>query len=131
MPLGRVLVVDDEPDIRKSVRLILTRAGFDVIEAEDGAKGVAAIKAGDNALMVDTILCDIHMPNVDGMEAVAFFRAQFPSVPVIVMTGQPNVPNLTSLFKQGVVDCLVKPIEPDKLMAAVQKAVKEHVLFKG
>jgi len=131
MPLGRVLVVDDEPDIRKSVRLILTRAGFDVIEAEDGAKGVAAIKAGDNALMVDTILCDIHMPNVDGMEAVAFFRAQFPSVPVIVMTGQPNVPNLTSLFKQGVVDCLVKPFEPDKLMAAVQKAVKEHVLFKG
>lgn len=131
MPLGRVLVVDDEPDIRKSVRLILTRAGFDVIEAEDGAKGVAAIKAGDNALMVDTILCDIHMPNVDGMEAVAFFRAQFPSVPVIVMTGQPTVPNLTSLFKQGVVDCLVKPFEPDKLTAAVQKAVKEHVLFKG
>ena len=131
MPLGRVLVVDDEPDIRKSVRLILTRAGFDVIEAEDGAKGVAAIKAGDNALMVDTILCDIHMPNVDGMEAVAYFRAQFPSVPVIIMTGQPNVPNLTSLFKQGVVDCLVKPFEPDKLTAAVQKAVKEHVLFKG
>ena len=131
MPLGRVLVVDDEPDIRKSVRLILSRAGFDVIEAEDGAKGVAAIKAGDNALMVDTILCDIHMPNVDGMEAVAFFRAQFPSVPVIMMTGQPSVPNLTSLFKQGVVDCLVKPFEPDKLTAAVQKAVKEHVLFKG
>ncbi len=130
MALGRVLVVDDEPDVRKSVRLILAKAGYDVVEAEDGEKGVAAIKSGDNALMVDTIICDIHMPKVNGLEAIAYFRAQFPTVPVIVMTGQPDLPNTVSLFKQGVVEFLVKPFEPAKLTAAVHKAAKEHVLFK-
>ena len=130
MGLGRVLVVDDEADVRKSVRLILTKAGYDVIEAEDGEKGIAAIKADGNALLVDTIICDLYMPKVNGMEAIAYFRSQFPSVPVIVLTGQPDIPNATALFKQGVVEYLVKPIEADKLTAAVHKAVHEHVLFK-
>ena len=130
MGLGRVLVVDDEADVRKSVRLILTKAGYDVIEAEDGEKGIAAIKADGNALLVDTIICDLYMPKVNGMEAIAYFRSQFPSVPVIVLTGKPDIPNTTALFKQGVVEYLVKPIEIDKLTAAVHKAVQEHVLFK-
>ena len=130
MGLGRVLVVDDEADVRKSVRLILAKAGYDVIEAEDGEKGIAAIKAEGNALLVDTIICDLYMPQVNGMEAIAYFRSQFPSVPVIVLTGKPDIPNTTVLFKQGVVEYLVKPIEVDKLTAAVHKAVQEHVLFK-
>ena len=130
MGLGRVLVVDDEADVRKSVRLILAKAGYDVIEAEDGEKGIAAIKAGGNALLVDTIICDLYMPQVNGMEAIAYFRSQFPSVPVIVLTGKPDIPNATVLFKQWVVEYLVKPIEADKLTAAVHKAVQTHVLFK-
>jgi two-component system chemotaxis response regulator CheY len=130
MGLGRVLVVDDEADVRKSVRLTLTKAGYDVVEAEDGQKAIAAIRSDDNPLMVDTIICDLYMPKVNGMEAIAFFRSQFPSVPVIVLTGQPDVQNASALFKQGVVDYLVKPVEPAKLTAAVAKAAKEHVLFK-
>ena len=130
MSMGRVLVVDDEADVRKSVRLILTKAGYDVVEAEDGEKGIAAIKADGNALLVDTIICDLYMPKVNGMEAIAYFRAQFPSVPVIVLTGKPDIPNAASLFKQGVVEYLVKPVEAEKLTAAVHKATQEHVLFK-
>jgi two-component system chemotaxis response regulator CheY len=118
------------PDVRQSVRLILTNAGYDAIEAEDGGKGIAAIKADGNALLVDTVICDLYMPKVNGMEAIAYFRSQFPSVPVIVLTGKPDIPNATALFKQGVVEYLVKPIEVDKLTAAVHKAVQEHVLFK-
>ena len=64
MSMGRVLVVDDEADVRKSVRLILTKAGYDVVEAEDGEKGIATIKADGNALLVDTIVCDLYMPKV-------------------------------------------------------------------
>ena len=116
--------------MRQSVRLILTNAGYDAIEAEDGEKGIAAIKADGNALLVDTVICDLYMPKVNGMEAIAYFRSQFPSVPVIVLTGKPDIPNATALFKQGVVEYLVKPIEVDKLTAAVHKAVQEHVLFK-
>ena len=130
MGLGRVLVVDDEADIRKSVRLILTKAGFDVVEAEDGEKGIAAIKADGNALLVDAIICDLYMPKVNGMEAIAYFRSQFPSVPVIVLTGKPDTSNAAAMFRQGVMDYLIKPVEPEKLVSTVHKAAQAHVLFK-
>lgn len=127
MSLGRILVVDDEEDVRKLVRLTLTKAGYDVIDAEDGEKGIQQIRSGDNPLMVDAILCDIYMPKVNGVEAIAFFRQQFPSVPVIVMTGQPDVKGATDLMKQGVVDYLIKPVRPEKLTEVVSKHAKGHV----
>lgn len=127
MGLGRVLVVDDEADVRKTVRLTLTKAGYDVVEAEDGEKAMKEIRSGDNPLMVDAILCDIQMPKVSGMEAVPFFRQQFPSVPVIILTGHPQVKDATELMKQGVVDYLVKPVTPEKLTEIVGKHVKSHV----
>jgi two-component system chemotaxis response regulator CheY len=130
MGLGRILVVDDEENIRKVLRMTLTKAGYDVVEAEDGEKGIAAIRSGDNPLLLDTIICDIRMPKVNGVEAIAYFRAQFPSVPVIVLTGHPDPALATSLLKQGVVEYLTKPIEPEKLVAVVSKTVKEHILFK-
>ncbi len=130
MGLGRVLVVDDEADIRRSVRLILTKAGYDVIEAEDGEKGIAAIKADGNALLVDAIMCDLYMPKVNGMEAIAYFRSQFPSVPVIVLTGKPDIAIAAAMFRQGVMEYLVKPVEPAMLVSTVHKAAHAHVLFK-
>ena len=122
MGLGRVLVVDDEADIRKMVKMTLTKAGYEVLDAEDGEKGVAAVKAG--GFNLSTIICDLAMPKVSGMEAIAYFRSQFPSVPVIVLSGTGTVEKASSLFKQGVVEFLSKPVEPEKLTAAVHKAVK-------
>jgi len=78
-----VLVVEDEAEIRKAVRMTLTKAGFDVIEAENGEKAINEPRSGDNPVMLDAILCDLYMPKVNGMEASAFFRQQFPQVPVI------------------------------------------------
>jgi two-component system chemotaxis response regulator CheY len=130
MGLGRVLIVDDEENIRKLVRITLTKAGYDVVEAEDGEKGIAAIRSGDNPLMLDVIICDLKMPKVNGMEAIAFFRQQFPMVPVVVLTGHPTVEGASTLFKQGVVDYLVKPVDPEKLVAAVGKAASGHEMFK-
>ena len=129
MALGRVLVVDDEADLRKHIRLILTQADYDVVEAEDGEQAIAAIRSGDNPLLVSAIMCDLVMPKVGGMEAIAFFRSQFPGVPILVLTGYPNIENLNELYKQGVVDYLVKPIAPEKLLAAVERAVSIQKLF--
>jgi len=128
MGRGRVLVVDDEADMRKSVRLTLTKAGYDVVEAEDGEKAIEAVRSGDNPLMLDTIIMDLVMPNVNGVEAIAYIRSQFRGVPILVLTGHPNIENMKELYKQGIVDYLVKPIVPDKLVAAVEKAVKEWQL---
>ena len=125
MSEGRVLVVDDEADVRKSVKLILSKAGYDVIEAEDGEVGVQTAKSGDNPLVLNAIICDLNMPKMSGMEAIPYFRSQFPSCPVIVLTGAGSVDRATTLFKQGVVEFLTKPIDRDKLLNAVKKAVAE------
>ena len=126
MSQGRILVIDDEENVRKTVRLTLTKAGFDVVEAEDGEKGIAAMRSCDNPLMVDAIFCDIFMPKINGMEAISFFLSQFPSVPVVVITGQPDIQKQTTLFKGGnVVDYLVKPIEAEKLVAVAKKAMTQ------
>ncbi|HKE61786.1 MAG TPA: response regulator [Nitrospira sp.] len=128
MGRGRVLVVDDEADLRKSIRLTLTKAGYDVVEAEDGGKAIEAVRSGDNPLMLDTIIMDLVMPRVNGVEAIAYLRSQFRGVPILVLTGHPNIDNMNELYKQGIVDYLVKPIVPDKLVAAVEKAVKQWEL---
>jgi two-component system chemotaxis response regulator CheY len=125
MSEGRVLVVDDEADVRKSVRLILSKAGYDVIEAEDGEIGVATVKSGENPLTLNAIICDLNMPKMSGMEAIPYFRSQFPSCPVIVLTGAGTAEKATSLFKQGVVEFLSKPIDQEQLLGAVKKAVNE------
>lgn len=127
---GRVLIVDDEESIRKMLRLTLTKAGYDVVEADDGAKGIEAIGADDNALMVDVVICDIRMPKINGLEAIAYFRQQYPSVAVLVLTGYPDIQLATALLKQGVVDYLVKPVERDKLVASVERAMDRRTALR-
>jgi two-component system chemotaxis response regulator CheY len=127
---GRVLVVDDEVQVRKPIYLNLTRAGYEVIEAVDGREAIEALNAGDNPLMVDAILCDIRMPKINGSEAISYFRSQYPSVPVVVMTGYPDVELAVSLIKKGVLDYLVKPVPRDELLTVIRKAVDQHVVLK-
>jgi two-component system chemotaxis response regulator CheY len=128
--LGRVLVVDDEESIRRIAVRSLTKAGYEVVEAENGERAISALNAGDNPLMVDAILCDIHMPKINGHDAIAYFRKQYPGVPIVVLTGYPDVDRAVSLMKAGVMDYLVKPISKDDLVKVVAKAVDGHVILK-
>jgi len=121
MSKGRVLVVDDEADVRKSVRLILSKAGYDVVEAEDGEEGVRAIKRGDNSFALGAIICDLNMPKMSGMEAIAYFRYHFPHASVIVLSGEVTSERAGILLVQGVSSILLKPINQDTLLAAVNK----------
>lgn len=128
--LGRVLVVDDEESIRRIAVRTLTRAGFEVVEAENGERAIAVLNAGDNPLMVDAILCDIQMPKINGHEAIAYFRAQYPGVPIVVLTGYPEVDRAVSLMRAGVMDYLVKPISREDLVKVVAEAVRSHEILK-
>ncbi len=128
---GRILIVDDEKNIRDLIRMTLTKAGYDVLEAEDGAKAVEILRKDDNPLMVDVITCDIRMPKVNGIEAIAFFRKEFPSIPVVVITGFPETEMAVSLLKQGVSDYVPKPVESQKLLAVVAKAMEQRIALKG
>ncbi len=124
MAQGRVLVVEDEPDVRKTIRLVLEKAGYDVVEAEDGEQAIEVLHSGDNPLMVDLIISDLAMPKVSGMEAIPYFRSHFGSIPILVLTGSKAIADVTDSFRQGIVDYLTKPITQEKLLAAVDKAVK-------
>jgi two-component system chemotaxis response regulator CheY len=124
--LGRVLVVDDEDIVRRTLRLMLTHAGYDVEEAADGGKAVEVLNSGDNPLMVDAIICDIRMPRINGVEAIAYFRAQYPSLPVIVLTGYHDEALARTLLESGVVDHLEKPADTHQILSSVAQAIAQR-----
>ena len=123
---GRVLVVDDEPSVRNVVRMTLQKAGYDVLEAEDGEKAIEAINTGENPLVLDLVICDIRMPKINGIEAIAYFQREYPHVPLIVLTAFPDTAMAVSFIRDGVVDYLVKPVEAERLKAAVAKAMERR-----
>ena len=126
---GLALIVDDEPDVRKVVKMILTQAGYDTIEAEDGEKAIEAFKEGENSLLLSVIITDIRMPKINGIEAINYFQHAWPRVPLIVLTGFPDMEMALGFLKTGVVAYLVKPIEKEKLLNAVANAVAQPKTF--
>jgi two-component system chemotaxis response regulator CheY len=125
MSLGRVLVVDDEADVRRSVRLILSKAGYDVDEAEDPEAGVALVKSGANKMPLSAIITDLNMPKINEIIVIPYLRSQFPSCPVIVLSGSTKMEKSVNLFKQAGVEFLAKPIDQAQLLDALKKAVSK------
>ena len=125
MGKGRVLVVDDEADVRKSVRLILTKAGYDVDEAEDPEAGVALVKSGANKLPLNAIVTDLNMPKINEVIVVPYLRSQFPTCPIVVVSGSKMLDRSAKLFKDAGVEFLPKPINQEQLLGAVNKAVSK------
>ena len=123
-----VLVLDDEADVRTAIRLQLKGTRFEVLEAENFEQAIALLS--DNPISIDVIICDVRMPGVSGVEAVATFQQEYPTTPVIVLTGFPDVDLAVDFMKKkDVVEFLTKPVEKDKLIAAVEQAASERKLF--
>ena len=76
--------------------------------------------------MLDCIISDIRMPKINGVEAINYFKQNYPHVPLIVLTGFPDTEMATGFMKQGIVDYLVKPVEKQKLTTAVAKAMEQR-----
>lgn len=125
MAKGRVLVVDDEADVRRSVRLILTKAGYDVDEAEHPEAGATMVKTGANKLPLSAIITDLSMPTVNEIIVLPYLQSQFPSCPIIVLSGSKMLDRSTKLFKDAGVAFLTKPINQEQLLGAVNKAVNK------
>ena len=123
MGKGRVLVVDDEADVRRSVRLILTKAGYDVDEAEHPEAGATMVKSGANKLPLSAIITDLSMPTVNEIIVIPYLHSQFPSCPIIVLSGSKMLDRSAKLFKDAGVEFLAKPINQEQLLGAVNKAV--------
>ena len=125
MGKGRVLVVDDEADVRKTVRLILTKAGYDVEEAEDPESGVTMVKSGTNKLPLSAIVTDLNMPKINEVIVVPYLRSQFPSCPIVVVSGSKMMERSAKLFSAAGVEFLAKPINQEQLLSAVNKAANK------
>jgi two-component system chemotaxis response regulator CheY len=107
---------------------MLEKGGYDVVEAEDGEAAIEAINTGENRLMLDAVICDIRMPKINGLDALAYFRRAYPHVPLIVLTGYPDTDMAVSCLHGGVVDYLVKPVDGKRLKAAVERAMEQREL---
>lgn len=123
-----VLVLDDEAGVRTAIRLQLKDTRFEILEAENVQQAIGLL--GDNPISIDVIICDVRMPGISGVEAVAYFLREYPTTPVIVLTGFPDAGLAADFMKKtDVVEYLIKPVEKDKLIAAVEQAAQDRKLF--
>ena len=125
-PPVKVLVVDDEPTLLRSLTRSLTQAGYAVETAGDGATAVALLSHGD----FDVVLSDISMPGMSGLELLAIVRERELDVPVIMVTGGPTVESAVEALQCGAVEYLTKPVEPPVLKRAIEKAVRLHEMAR-
>jgi DNA-binding NtrC family response regulator len=117
----RVLIVDDELNLRKVMGALLARDGFEVLEAADGE---AALELLDSELSL--VITDLRMPKIDGMGLLRRVVAEYPDVPVIMITAHGSVDSAVEAVKLGAFDYVEKPFEQTQLRQIVDKALKQH-----
>jgi DNA-binding NtrC family response regulator len=122
----RVLLVDDEPNIRRSLARVLMASGFDVLTAEDGSAAVGLLESG----MIDVMLVDMVMPKMNGMEVLERVKTTHPEVEVVMMTAHANVDDAVAAVKHGAYDFLVKPFPSnDVVTMTISKAAERKQLL--
>lgn len=117
---AHILVVDDEPMIRRIVQRILEREGYRVSVAGNGREAQAILREVE----IDSILSDISMPDVDGMELLCGIHQAQTDIPVILMTGVPTTESATRAVRLGAVGYLGKPVDRETLLEEVSRAVR-------
>ena len=122
---GKVLVVDDQRNMRATTALVLRSAGYAVAEAEDGAAAVGRV-AGEG---FDVVLTDLRMGPVDGLEVLRAALEASPSTQVIVMTAYGTIDSAVDAIRRGAFDYLAKPFKEDELLLRVGKAVEKRRLL--
>ena len=120
----RILVVDDEDSIRKTMRMTLEYEGYEVTEA---ASGTEAIKAVENELP-DLVFLDVKMPGMDGLEVLDRLKQNSPATQVVIISGHGNVQTAVQATKLGAFDFIEKPLETERVLLAVRNAVERKEL---
>lgn len=124
--MPRILIIDDEPAIRKALKEILEYESFEVKEAEDGA---AALKMVEKESF-DLIFCDIKMPRMDGIEVLSKLKEKGIETPVVIITGHGNVETAVDALKKGAYDFIQKPLDLNRILVTVRNASNQHTLEK-
>jgi two-component system KDP operon response regulator KdpE len=127
-----VLIVDDEPAIRRLLRTSLVAQGYRTMEASTGAEALAALGAslGEGREPVDVVLLDLGLPDMDGMEIIRRLRAAS-AVPIVVLTSREDERTKVAALDLGADDYVTKPFGMAELMARLRAAVRHRLQQEG
>jgi DNA-binding NtrC family response regulator len=118
-----LLIVDDEPNVRRVLSTLLEQAGYATKRAASGEQALQLVRAQDP----DLVITDLKMPGMGGMELVGRLQASFPEIPVIVLTAHGTVANAVEAMKRGAHDFLTKPFDKQEVTELVGKALAQAV----
>lgn len=121
----RLLVVDDEENIRKSLKMILEYEGYHFLEAVDGEEALDVI---EDTVGVDLVLLDVKLPGKDGLEILAELKKKPYSPEVIMISGHGTIQTAVEATKLGAYDFLEKPLQRDKVLLCIRNALKQKKL---
>jgi two-component system KDP operon response regulator KdpE len=122
----RVLVIDDEPPIRKLLRMGLDSQGYDVIEAATGKAGLDLL-AGEPGL----VILDLGLPDIDGLDVLQTMRSRNESVPIVVLSSRGDEISKVKALDLGADDYVTKPFGMDELLARMRAAVRHQLQIQG
>ena len=120
----QVLIVDDEPNLRKILSAQLSRDGYEVMTAEDGEQGLALLKEHH----IDLVITDLKMPKVDGMTLLKRALELEPELPIVLITAHGTIDTAVEALKSGAFDFVTKPFDKDEVRQIVAKALKTRDL---
>ncbi|HEY4940417.1 MAG TPA: response regulator transcription factor [Rhizomicrobium sp.] len=123
----RVLVVDDEPPIRRLLRTSFGAQGYQVAEAGNGAAALAALKGTP----VDLVILDLGLPDMDGFAVIEALRGSGSSVPIVVLSSRDDETGKVRALDLGADDYVTKPFGVDELMARVRAALRHRLQEQG
>ena len=117
---ARILIVDDEPNIRKVLGGVLEDEGYSVASAGDGPAALAVLSGGD----IDLVLLDVQLPGEDGLSLLRRWRAQEDAPPVVMMSGHATIDIAVQATQAGALDFLEKPIGAERLLVSLRNALR-------
>src|SRR5204863_5482671 len=120
MNTGDILLVDDDPDLLRLISLRLMSAGYHVRTADSGETALAALAIARPG----TVITDMRMPGIDGLQLFAAIHRQHPALPVIILTAHGTIPDAVDATQRGVFGFLTKPFDSQELLQKVAAAVK-------
>lgn len=116
-----ILIVDDEPNLRRSLGLILQRAGYIVTTAANAAEALQVLQAG----AYDLAFLDIKLPDQNGIQLLPQLRQLYPEMPILILTAHATLDSAIGAVRMGARDYLLKPIDPDNILSRVGEILAE------
>jgi len=125
--MSRIFVVDDEPGVLAAFEMLLVEQGYEAVTLHRAEEAIRRAQAEP----VDLVVMDVCLPGMSGLEALARLREARPKLPVIIVTGRGTMQTAVEATKRGAFDYQLKPLEPDEILATIERALESARLMQG